>query len=130
MPTLSPPAPRRKVYPPSAPGHRWVVQPAPGCTAVIEIGKTWYDVRPIADRGRLVGFRLVKHDDGQRYDLDITTDPWACDCGDGTFRTRPGGCKHAAELRAALAEIGRSYALPPAPRPEVPALLARCRAVA
>ena len=36
---------------------------------------------------------------------------WECNCPDGTFKNRNGGCKHAKAVRALLA------AYPPAPKP-------------
>jgi hypothetical protein len=105
MPTLS-----LSVRPRKPLGHRWVIRPAAGSVAVLEIGREWYDIRPLADKGRLVGFRLFKHADASVYDLDVTGADWRCDCPDATFRGR--ACKHATELREALVEIGRAYALP------------------
>ena len=53
------------------------------------------------DKGRLLGYRLVKLDaldKTETYDIDATFghDPrhWQCDCADATYVDRPGGCKH------------------------------------
>ena len=83
---------------------RWVrrlfaneIDPQSGC---LEIGGQFYGV--VAIDG---GFRLTKPD-GTVYDIDTNTSwgGWSCDCPDGTYRGhRPGGCRHVAGLRAALA---------------------------
>ena len=56
--------------------------------------------------GRRLGFRLVKIDSLEKtatYDVEITAHGFRCDCPDATYTDRPGGCKHAAGLKAALA---------------------------
>jgi hypothetical protein len=73
---------------------------------VLQINDTAYEVLPLYDGEALVGYRLVKAD-GTMYDVG-TAGPhgWTCDCPDATFRPdRPGGCKHAVALRAALQRI-------------------------
>jgi hypothetical protein len=61
------------------------------------------------------GWQLEKQD-GTQYHIDART--WTCDCPDAAFRSdRPGGCKHASALRAALARIGIAV---PAFRPVAP----------
>jgi hypothetical protein len=55
--------------------------------------------------GRRLGFRLVKIDGLDQtatYDMEITAHGFRCDCPDATYTDRPGGCKHAAGLKAAL----------------------------
>ena len=48
------------------------------------------------------GFRLCgKVDDqGDPVVYDLPADLSSCDCPDATYRPRPGGCKHAAAIRA------------------------------
>src|SRR5262245_59553236 len=52
------------------------------------------------------GYAITKHD-GTVYHIDTNTrwGQWQCDCADATYRgERPGGCKHVAALRQALAQ--------------------------
>src|SRR5262245_20073210 len=52
------------------------------------------------------GYQVVKAD-GTVYHIDTQTrwGQWQCDCADATYRgERPGGCKHVAALRQALAQ--------------------------
>lgn len=45
-------------------------------------------------------FRLVK-DNGESFNVSLANrDQPRCDCGDATFRERPGGCKHLRSLVA------------------------------
>jgi hypothetical protein len=74
---------------------------------VLEINGTAYEVFVLYDGEALVGYRLLKAD-GAMYDVG-TAEPhgWTCDCPDATYSPeRPGGCKHAKALRAALAALG------------------------
>lgn len=60
-----------------------------------------YGAVALEDRGQLVGYRLIQAD-GTTYDVDADT--WVCSCPDAIARPdRPGGCRHVAGLRAALA---------------------------
>lgn len=51
-------------------------------------------------------FKLYRFEDGLRlvvYTIKTDGIAWQCDCPDATHRDRPGGCKHAKALRAAVA---------------------------
>jgi hypothetical protein len=84
-------------------------------TAVLEINGTAYTVQQLlgwpegAEGSELVGYRLTNRESGKVYDLEVTAEPWRCDCPDFLHR-RDGkdakGCKHVAGLRAALQRIG------------------------
>jgi hypothetical protein len=66
---------------------------------------TFYHVEALRDAGALRGWRLIKIDGLEHtatYDVEITTHGLRCDCPDASFVDRPGGCKHAAGLHAAL----------------------------
>jgi hypothetical protein len=83
---------------------RWLTRPNV-CRegGVLEVNGTAYEVLPLHDGEDHVGFRLLKAD-GTMYDVDTAW--WRCDCPDTTFHPeRPGGCKHVAALRAALAAL-------------------------
>ena len=74
---------------------------------VLAINGTPYTVTRLSHDGRTVGYRLEKPD-GTAYDVSTEAESWRCDCPDGTYRPeRPGGCKHVAGLRAALASAGQ-----------------------
>lgn len=60
-----------------------------------------YMLTPIAEAGRLLGWRLTKSD-GTCYDVDGVHG--SCDCPDSQFRHRP--CKHCRALAAGLRAIG------------------------
>jgi len=58
------------------------------------------------NEGQLLGMRLVKVSSGEQHDIDMTTSPWRCDCGDATHRpNRPGGCRHVVALRQAAEQV-------------------------
>jgi len=58
------------------------------------------------DGARLLGMRVVKMSTGVSHDIDMTTSPWRCDCGDATHRpNRPGGCRHVVALRQAAEQL-------------------------
>ena len=58
------------------------------------------------DDGRTVGYRLVKAGLGAAS-YDIGAASWTCDCPDAVYNdARPGGCKHANAVRAALTCAG------------------------
>ncbi len=66
-----------------------------------------YHVERLRDAdGRTVGYRLVKAGlDATSYDINAAT--WTCDCPDAIYNdARPGGCKHANAVRAALTRAG------------------------
>jgi hypothetical protein len=88
---------------------RWLRQPdGEQADGLLEINGQTYELLPLRDGTALVGYRLRKPD-GTLYDVGIV-DPhgWTCDCPDATFHPeRPGGCKHAAALRAALAATAK-----------------------
>lgn len=87
-----------------APSWRWLADEV-NDNRRLEIDGVEYEVEDLEGRG----FRLYrwKGRDIVAYDIDTHTDwgGWQCDCPDGTYRpNRPGGCKHAVALRAALEE--------------------------
>jgi hypothetical protein len=72
---------------------------------VSEKEPAFYHAEAIRDAGKLRGFRLIKVaalDKTATYDLELTPHGLRCDCPDATFCDRPGGCKHAVGLAAAL----------------------------
>jgi hypothetical protein len=94
---------------------RWIHPPILPCEATLaglpgllhvetaRVG-TVYMVTVHVAAGAVTGYRLTKPD-GTKYDIDALR--FTCDCPDATFNAnRPGGCKHARALRAALREIG------------------------
>jgi hypothetical protein len=83
---------------------RWLNKPNPQHEGgVLAINGTRYEVLPLFDGPARVGYRLLKAD-GTMYDLPA--DLSGCDCPDATYHPeRPGGCKHAAAVRAALAAL-------------------------
>jgi hypothetical protein len=84
--------------------YRWVVPIGDVGTGVLAINRQEYVVTILRGRDDVVGYRLTKPADGMQYDIDATGTPWRCDCPDAVFQPeRPGGCKHVAALRAALA---------------------------
>jgi hypothetical protein len=111
--------PPRKPYVATEPvqgGCRWACQPGTTHDGVLVISahtkrgvvRTAYVVQELSERDRLLGYRLHKPD-GAFHDIDVTTHPWHCDCGDAEFQpARPLGCKHVRGLKAAFAalEIG------------------------
>ncbi len=98
----------RKVLQPARGVCRWLTKPnARHEGGLLEINGASYEVLPLLDGEALAGYRLLKAD-GAMYDLDVTHEPWRCDCPDATFHPeRPGGCKHAKALRAALAALAQ-----------------------
>jgi hypothetical protein len=102
-PAKSRPAPR-----PATGTARWLVRPsAEGAGGVLSINGTAYEVLPILDDGGVrLGWRLLKVDSLQMYDVETASEPWRCDCPDAVFTDRPGGCKHVVALRAALRVAG------------------------
>ena len=90
---------------------RWLSKPnADHSGGVLQVNGTAYELLPLfadADGKVLVGYRLLKAD-GTMYDVDTTQEPWRCDCPDATYHPeRPGGCKHATALRAALSALAK-----------------------
>jgi hypothetical protein len=83
---------------------RWLSKPnAQHEGGVLAINGTPYELLPLYDGQARVGYRLLKAD-GAMYDLPA--DLSGCDCPDATYHPeRPGGCKHAAAVRAALAAL-------------------------
>lgn len=81
---------------------RWVLPLGEAGTGVLAINGQNYTVTILRDGSGVVGYRLEKAD-GTAYDVATAEEHWSCDCPDATFHPeRPGGCKHAAALRAAL----------------------------
>jgi hypothetical protein len=68
----------------------------------------FYFVETVKDGDKITGYRLVKIDSFDQtatYDVEITPHGFRCDCPDATYSDRPGGCKHAVGLKAALAVV-------------------------
>ena len=95
----------------------WKLGPVDGRdqTGLLELtmnGKsTLYGVHRLFTKGKVVGFRVHKwQGDPTMYDIDVTVQPWTCDCPDYLTRRAgidPAGCKHVRSVRAALAAIGQ-----------------------
>jgi hypothetical protein len=103
------PIKNRKATRPVSGKCRWLSKPnAKHEGGVLEINGTPYEVLPLYDDERLVGYRLLKGD-GTMYDVGTAeTHGWTCDCPDATYHPeRPGGCKHCSALRAALAALAK-----------------------
>ena len=83
---------------------RWVLPIGIADTGVLAINGTNYTVTVLRSPNGVEGYRLGKTD-GTVYDIAATTERWACDCPDATYRQRE--CKHVAALRAALAVAGK-----------------------
>jgi hypothetical protein len=94
----------RKATKPATGTARWLTKPnADQAGGVLQINGTSYEILPLFDDQARVGYRLLKAD-GAMYDLPA--DLSGCDCPDATYHPeRPGGCKHGAALRAALATL-------------------------
>jgi hypothetical protein len=94
----------RKATRPATGLCRWLSKPnAQHEGGVLAINGTRYELLPLYDGQVRVGYRLLKAD-GTMYDLPA--DLSGCDCPDATYHPeRPGGCKHGAALRAALATL-------------------------
>jgi hypothetical protein len=115
MATVSDPRNPIKARPATRPATglcRWISKPNPDHSGgVLQINGTAYELLPLFadDDGKvLVGYRLHKAGGGL-YDVDMSGPRgWTCDCPDATFHPeRPGGCKHVAAVRAALAQLAR-----------------------
>jgi hypothetical protein len=85
---------------------RWLQKPnAEHAGGVLQVNGTAYEVMPLFDGDALVGYRLLKAD-GAMYDLPLGLS--SCDCPDHCFHPeRPGGRKHMAAMRAALAALAQ-----------------------
>jgi len=87
---------------------KWVQPLAAGLIGLLEINGQPYTAIAVVDAGKVVSWRLLKHEGVLQYDLTVGKDA-ACDCLDFLYR-RDGkdesGCKHIAALRVALAAIG------------------------
>jgi hypothetical protein len=75
----------RKVYPPVTADAeilcRWVMpcELLPqGQAGFVRVNEQVYMLLPLADKGRIVGYRLTKSD-GKIYDIDTTGRDWVCD---------------------------------------------------
>lgn len=98
----------RKPRKPAEPVHgvcRWMIPPIElkdFASGVLAIGDTEYIVTLPADRS---GARLTKAEGGRDvYHVDLAAG--SCDCDDAKYRPeRPGGCKHQAAVRAAVAVL-------------------------
>jgi hypothetical protein len=98
-------SPRAKVRP--AHGTvRWILPIGEADAGAVAINGRAYTVNVLRGTGRaIIGYRLIKAD-GTAYDVNTEAEHWSCDCPDATFHPeRPGGCKHAVALRAALAAV-------------------------
>src|SRR5262245_39646143 len=81
---------------------RWVLPIGEVGTGVLAINGTNYTVTALRGPDGVAGYQMVKAD-GTAYDVCTSEGRWTCDCPDATYHPeRPGGCKHAAALRAAL----------------------------
>jgi hypothetical protein len=85
----------RLIAPPVAP---CVLIPGGQAGSVSINGDTYALTFIVHEAGDVNGYHIVKDATGSAYDLpaDLST----CDCPDATYRVRPGGCRHAAALRA------------------------------
>ena len=83
---------------------RWLAKPsAEHAGGVLSINGTAYDVLPLLDGDSLAGYRLLKADSTM---YDLPADLSSCDCPDHCYHPeRPGGCKHMAALKVALAAL-------------------------
>jgi hypothetical protein len=104
---LDPRNPRKAATDPAAGLARWLARPnAKGEGGMLEINGAAYEVLPLHDGAALAGYRLVRVGP-TLYDVLFPTaadGSWFCDCPDATYHPeRPGGCKHVAALRTALA---------------------------
>jgi len=78
---------------------------------------TEYDVQAFLEGERIVGFGLAKDDD-EIYSIALTQFGWECSCPDANWNNRD--CKHARALRAALAAVGITLAMPKSEAPKQP----------
>lgn len=87
---------------------RWLHRLRAGIGA-IAIDDVPYAVAELREQGRLVGYRLARHDDKGAvvtHDIDTHWPCWECSCPDFLYRRLdrdPTGCKHIKAMRAALA---------------------------
>ena len=107
MATVSDPRNPIKPRPATRPASglcRWLSKPnAERAGGVLQVNGTAYEVLPLFDGETFAGYRLLKAD-GAMYDLPLDLSSW--DCPDHTSHPeRPGGCKHMAALKAALAAL-------------------------
>jgi hypothetical protein len=113
--TQGQPKPRQPLTPATG-TFSWVIRPATiAGWGILRIknhrSDAQYLVQPVFSTiGELLGYTMAKQD-GTKYCLELMPTGWfRCDCADAEFRrvdaTDPGhlACKHAAALRAALAE--------------------------
>lgn len=76
-----------------------------GKPGVVSINGTAYSVGYIAhSAGDVNGYTIAKEGGEESYDLPASLA--TCECKDSLYRARPGGCRHAAALRA-LKAAGR-----------------------
>jgi hypothetical protein len=84
----------------------------PDGQSLVEINGTAYWLTVLRDGDHIVGYRLEKLASGRvAYDVDVTAEPWTCECGDYLHRRAgkdPNGCKHCAGLRQLLAAVGQA----------------------
>ncbi len=118
----------RKPLPPATINYEWLRVPfAPTLDAhkslpgIIRIGEHTYNVWALGEQTeagvKVIGFELFHQLTGGNYHVSLNWWGADCDCGDGTYRARPGGCKHIANLRAAFAAIDWNITLPKKPAP-------------
>jgi hypothetical protein len=105
---------RVKAYPPAEVEAWWTERPETvaarllsGATCGLVLGRAdalvLYRLTADLDGECVVSWRLANTDNGKSYDLPA--DCSACDCGDTSYRSREGGCKHRVGLRFALKRI-------------------------
>jgi hypothetical protein len=87
---------------------KWILPIGEADAGALAINGTGYTVNVLRGTGRaIIGYRLIKAD-GTAYDVNTEAEHWTCDCPDACFHAeRPGGCKHAVALRAALAAAAK-----------------------
>jgi hypothetical protein len=98
----------RKPVKPASGTYRWVRPLDAFGVGVLSINGKAYTVETLEG-----GYRLTNQLGAKVYDIDVTQEPWACDCPDYTYNraeaTDPETrvCKHCRALRAALKAIGK-----------------------
>ncbi len=108
---------------------RWVLPPLGDRPGILTIGETSYLFETLRHAGVPYGWRLTRQDarKGEELSYQLPIDLQACDCPDSVYAAyRPGGCKHVAALRVAIAALGTDQAnqeltYGPAPSPNLTA---------
>ncbi len=86
---------------------------------VLRIGRRLYSVWGIGwnEPGgpRAVGFELLDQQTNRTYNIFLEWWGPECDCGEGRFHFRAGGCRHIVNVRAAFDALGWKVVLPRRP---------------